>query len=144
MGNAFGIPRRFGVSEIPPYTGVRVRTKMQEKTLLKVALIVSLLGLLILFLISDNIKIKEKNIEKITIENKDEFVKLRGIVSKVIDTEKVTIMEITQPQQITVVLFKNENRTMPIQKGNEIEIFGKVDEYEGKLEIIADRLRVVK
>ena len=117
---------------------------MKEKTLLKLALIVSLSGLLILFLISDNIEIKEKNIEKITIENKDEFVKLRGIVSKVIDTERVTIMEITQPQQITVVLFKNENRTMPIQKGNEIEIFGKVDEYEGKLEIIADRLRVVR
>jgi len=67
---------------------------MQEKTLLKIALIISLLGLLILYLISDNIQIKEKNIEKITLENKDEFVKLRGIVSKVIDTEKVTIMEI--------------------------------------------------
>ena len=117
---------------------------MKENTLLKIALITSLLGLLILYLISDNIEIKEKNIEKITIENKDEFVKLRGIVNKVIDTEKVTIMEITQPQQITVVLFKNENKTMQIQQGNEIEIFGKVDEYEGKLEIIADRLRVIK
>ncbi len=117
---------------------------MKEKTLLKIALICSLLGLLILYLISGNIEIKEKNIEKITLENKDEFVKLKGIVSNVVDTEKVTIMEITQPQQITVVLFKNENKTMPIYKGNEIEIFGKVDEYEGKMEIIADRLRVVR
>jgi|TARA_B100001964_G_C14179906_1_gene575687 DNA/RNA endonuclease YhcR with UshA esterase domain len=117
---------------------------MKEKTLLKVALICSLLGLLILYLISGNIEIKEKNIEKITLENKDEFVKLRGIVNNVVDTEKVTIMEITQPQQITVVLFKDENKTMPIQQGNEIEIIGKVDEYEGKMEIIADRLRVVK
>ena len=117
---------------------------MKEQTLLKTALITSLLGLLILYLISSNIEIKEKNIEKITLDNKDEFVKLRGIVNKVIDTEKVTIMEITQPQQITVVLFKNENKTMSIQEGNQVEIFGKVDEYEGKLEIIADRLRVVK
>ena len=117
---------------------------MQEKTLLKIALILSLLGLLILYLISDNIEINEKNIEKITLDNKDEFVKLRGIVNKVIDTERVTIMEIMQPQEITVVLFKNENKTMSIQKGNEVEIFGKVDEYEGKLEIIADRLRVVR
>jgi len=117
---------------------------MQEKTLLKTALIISLLGLLILYLISGNIEIKEKNIEKITLENKDEFVKLTGIVSRVVDTEKVTIMEITQPQQITVVLFKDENKSMQIQEGNEVEIFGKVDEYEGKLEIIADRLRVVR
>jgi len=117
---------------------------MKEQTLLKTALIVSLLGLLILYLISSNIEIKEKNIEKITLDNKDEFIKLRGIVNKVIDTEKVTIMEITQPQQITVVLFKDENKSMPIQQGNEIEIFGKVDEYEGKLEIIADRLRIIR
>jgi len=106
---------------------------MKEKTLLKTALITSLLGLLILYLISSNIEIKEKNIEKITLDNKDEFVKLRGIVNKVIDTEKVTIMEITQPQQITVVLFKDDNSSMPIQQGNEIEIFGKVDEYEEQL-----------
>ncbi|MCK4860251.1 MAG: hypothetical protein KAS87_06820 [Candidatus Omnitrophica bacterium] len=116
---------------------------MKEKTLLKIALICSLLGLLTLYLTSNNIEIKEKNIEKITLENKDEFVKLKGIVSNVIDTEKVTIMEITQPQQITVVLFKNENKTIPIQQGNEVEIIGKVDEYEGRMEIIADRLRVV-
>ena len=117
---------------------------MQEKTLLKIALICSLLGLLILYLISNDIEIKEKNIEKITIDNKDEFVKLNGIVNNVIDTEKVTLIKILQPQEITVVLFKNENKTMPIQQGNEVEVIGKVDEYKGKMEIIADRLRVVR
>ena len=116
---------------------------MKEQTLLKIALIASLLGMLILYIISDNIEIKEKRIGKITIGNKDEFVKLSGIVSKVIDTEKVTIMEVTQPQQITVVLFKDENKTMPIQEGNQVEVMGKVDEYEGKLEIIAQRVRVI-
>ena len=117
---------------------------MKEQTLLKTALIVSLVGLSILYLINDNIEIKEKNIEKITLENKDEFVKLKGIVNRIVDTEKVTIMEITQPQEITVVLFKDENKTMPIQEGNEVEVIGKVDEYEGKLEIIADRLRIIR
>ena len=117
---------------------------MKEQTLLKIALIVSLLGLLILYLISDNIDLKERNIEKITLDNKDEFVKLTGTVNKVIDTEKVTIMEIMQEQEITVVLFKDENKTMPIQEGNEVEVIGKVDEYEGKLEIIADRLRIIR
>lgn len=117
---------------------------MREKTLLKIALIISLLGLLGLYIISGNIEIKEKNIEKITLENKDEFVKLRGIVNKVIDTEKVAIMEIMQPQEITVVLFKNEDKTIQIKDGNEVEIIGRVGEYEGKLQIVADRLRVVR
>ncbi len=116
---------------------------MKEKTLLKTALVASLAGLLFLYLISSNMEIKEKNIEKITLENKDEFVKLRGIVSNVVNSEKVAILEIAQPQEITVVLFKNENKAIQIQQGNEVEIFGKVDEYNGKMEIIADRVRVV-
>ena len=117
---------------------------MQEKTILKIALIVSLIGLLILYLISDNITIKQASIEKITLDNKDEMVKVRGIVSRVTDTEKVTIMEITQPTEITIVLFKAENKTTPIEEGNEVEIIGKVDDYEGNLEIIAQRARIVR
>jgi len=117
---------------------------MEEKTLLKIALVASLAGLMFLYLISSNIEIKEKNIEKITLENKDEFIKLRGIVSNLVNSEKVAILEITQPQEITVVLFKNKNSSININKGNEVEIFGKVDEYNGKMEIIADRVRVVK
>ena len=49
-----------------------------------------------------------------------------------------------QPNEITVVLFKNENKATLIQEGNEVEIIGKVDEYEGKLEIIAQRARIVR
>jgi len=116
---------------------------MKEKTLLKIALIVSLTGLLILYIISDNITISQTSIEKITLDNKDDMVKVKGVVSKVIDTEKVTIMEITQPTEITVVLFKDENTTTKIKENNQIEIIGKVDEYEGKLEIIAHRARII-
>ena len=116
---------------------------MKEQNLLKIALIVSILGLLFIYLISGNIEIKEKNIEKITIDNKDDFVKVSGIVNNIINADSVFIMKLTQPQEITVVLFKRENTTTPIQKGNEVEIIGKVDEYEDKLEIIAQRARIV-
>ena len=117
---------------------------MKEKTLLKIALIVSLVGLLVLYIISDNITIKQASIEKITLGNKDEMVKVRGIVSRVTDTDKVTIMEIMQPTEITVVLFKGNNQSMPIKEGNEVEIIGKVDEYNNKLEIVAQRARVIR
>ena len=117
---------------------------MKEQTLLKIALIGSILGLLGLYLISNSVEINEKNIEKITIENIDEFVKVRGIVSKVIDVEKVTILEIMQPNEITIVLFKQENTSTLIKEGNEVEIIGKVDEYENSLEIIAHRARIIR
>ena len=116
---------------------------MKEKTLLKTALICSVLGLLVLYLISDYIAIDEKSVGKITLDNKDEIVKVKGIVDKVIDTEKVAIINIIQPQEMTVVLFKNENRTIKINEGNEVEIIGKVDVYEGRMEIIANRARII-
>lgn len=116
---------------------------MKEKTLLKTALIIALMGLAVLYLISGSIEIKEKNIDKITLQNKGEFVKMKGIVSNKVDAGKVTILDITQPQRITVILIKNDNKTMQINSGNEVEIIGKVDEYEGKLEIIADKVRII-
>jgi len=116
---------------------------MQEKLLLKIALITSLVGILIIFFISDNIEISQSNIEKITLDNKDEMVKVKGRVSKVIDTEKVTILNILQPSEITVVLFKQENEASLIKENNEVEIIGKVDEYNGELEIIAQRARII-
>ena len=117
---------------------------MKEKTLLKIALITSLTGLLALYLISSSIDIKESNIEKITIDSKDEFVKLKGFVSQVVNSEKVSILEITQPQKIKIVLFKNNGKNLSISQGNEVEVFGKVQEYEGNMEIIAERIRVVR
>ena len=117
---------------------------MREKTLLKIALVISLVGLSILYLISGNIQIKEKSIEKITFDSKDEMVKVRGIVSKIADTEKVTILEITQPTEIVVVVLKGNNDTTPIKEGNEVEIIGKVDDYNNKLEIIAKKARIIR
>lgn len=117
---------------------------MREKTLLKIALMTSIAGLLVLYIISGRIEIDEKSLEKITFDNKDEFVKVRGIVSRMTDLEKVTIMEITQPTEITIVLFKNSNGSTPIKQGNEVEIIGKIDEYEGELEIIAQRARIIR
>ena len=117
---------------------------MQEKTLLKLALITSLLGILALYLISDNIDLEESNIERITLDNKDEFVKVIGKVSRVVDTEKVTILDIMQPNEITVVLFKTDDRKTIIQEGDQVEIIGKVDEYEGSLEIIAHKARIIR
>ena len=52
---------------------------MKEKTLLKTALITSLIGLFFLYLFSENITINESNIEKITLDNKD--VKIGGALS---------------------------------------------------------------
>ncbi|MBI2651575.1 hypothetical protein HYX01_03830 [Candidatus Woesearchaeota archaeon] len=117
---------------------------MQEKNLLKIALISSLLGLLILYLISNIMQIKEYGAENIIPDNEDDFIKIKGVVSNVVDKEKVAVIKILQPKELTVLLFKKDNKTMPVKQGNEIEVIGKVNQYENKNEVIADKVRVVR
>jgi DNA/RNA endonuclease YhcR with UshA esterase domain len=117
---------------------------MNDKTLLKIALIVSLSGLLALYLLNYNFELNEKNVDKITIDNKDEFVKLSGTARKIVDAGNVIILELEQSNEIKVVLFKEAETKVSIKEGDILEVFGKVDEYGGQMEIIADRIRVIK
>lgn len=113
---------------------------MKEKTLLKIALICSLIGLFTLYIISENISIEEKTIDKIN--NLEEDIKIKGVVDKVINAENVVIVDVLQPQKISVVLFKNED--INISKGSTIEVIGKVEENNGEIQVIGQRVRLLK
>ncbi len=108
---------------------------MKEKTLLKIALVASCIGLLLLFIFSKNIEVNEATIDKID-GMQDEEVRIIGKVNKVSNSEKVTFIEITQEVTTTVVVFDN----ISINQGENIEVIGKVDEYNGESEILAERI----
>lgn len=117
---------------------------MKEKNLLKIALISSLVGVLILFIVSQNISVEEKTISKITMGDIDNQVKIKGFIEKVINTEKVMIINVVQPQNIDVILFKGENESIDVKKDDFIEVIGKVEEYQGRLEVIGQRVRIIR
>ena len=89
-----------------------------------------------------SVKYRAKIINRIILNTAENILNIK--VSKIADTEKVTILEITQPTEIVVVLFKGNNDTTPIKEGNEVEIIGKVDDYNNKLEIIAQKARIIR
>ncbi len=91
--------------------------------------------------ISEFIEIEGKDIGEITIDDLDKNVKIMGTISNVIDTDKVVIMNVVQPKELKVVVFKD--RDIDLKKGNYIEVLGKVKEFEGELEIIGDRIRLI-
>jgi len=113
---------------------------LKEKTLLKIALCVSVLGLVFLYFISENIELEEKVIEKIDSTDYEKDIKIKGNVEKVTDLEKIIIFEVSQPKTITVVAFKDGN--INLNEGDYVYITGSVEEYEGKPEIIADEIKV--
>ncbi len=112
---------------------------MKEKTLLKIALVASCIGLLLLFIFSKNIEVNEATIDKID-GMQDEEVRIQGVVERVSNREKVTFIEITQEVTTTIVVFDN----ISIETGEKIEVIGKVDEYNGESEILAERIERIQ
>ena len=114
---------------------------MKETTLLKIALICSLIGLIILYFISSKIEIKDYKPNLVN-ENIGTDVKLEGIVTKISDKGSVVFIEVSQQNPMTVVLFTNDN--INLKNGDNVEVIGEVQEYNGKNEIIAQKIRVIK
>jgi len=109
--------------------------------LLRLALICSLVGIIVLFFISESMEIKEKNINEINKDNVGEDIKIKGIVSKSTDKGKIILLDIIQPETITIVLFKDHD--FNISTGTKVEITGEIDEFNGQLEIIGNEVKIL-
>jgi len=116
---------------------------MKEKTLLKIALICSLLGIVVLFTISDNLSIEESDISKINHAEIGETVKITGRIEKMSDTDKLMFLEVGQEkiETVPVLLFKDSD--IALKQGDYVEILGTIEDYEGEREIIANRIRLI-
>ena len=115
---------------------------MKETTLLKIALVCSLLGLGIIYFISAKIDVKDYKPSQLN-ENVGDDVKLIGTIAKISQNDNVAFIEINYQSPITVVLFA-ENKNLSLKINDSIEIIGEVQEYRGKNEIIAQKVRVIK
>ena len=65
-----------------------------------------------------------------------------GIVSNIRQAENAAFIELSFETSVTIVVFNDKNLTL--KSGDKIEIFGKVEDYNGKEEIIAQRIRVIE
>lgn len=115
---------------------------MKENTLLKIALICSLAGLIILYFISAKIEAKDYKPNLLN-KNIGDDVKLNGVVAKITDKGSVIFIEVNQQSPITAVLFTDEDN-LKLNTGDNVEVVGEVQEYNGKNEIIAKKIRVIR
>lgn len=114
---------------------------MKETTLLKIALLCSLVGLIALYLVSIKIEAKEYK-PNVLSKNIGDDVRLLGTVTKVSDKGDVVFIEVSHQNPVTVVLFTDDDN-LKLKSGDNIEVFGEVQEYKGKNEIIAQKIRVI-
>ena len=111
---------------------------MEEKTLLKISLLVCLAGLLGLYFVSSGMNpAVSSNLD--SVENEEE-VMVKGVLSKVTDTDKVAFLEVSNEkiETVTVVLFKDSE--INLVEGDYVEILGTVEEWKGDKEIIGNKV----
>lgn len=110
---------------------------MKEKTLLRISIICALVGIFVLYLISDNIVLNESSISNIKNEEIGKDVKIKGVVKDVFNGESLSIITITQPDEMKIIFYDN----VSVSKGDYIEVIGEVDEYNNEREVIGNRMR---
>lgn len=115
---------------------------MHDKTLLKIALLGSVIGVVLLFFISSQLSVGEQVISQLDELPEGKEVEVTGVVLRVSDTEKVMFLEIAEEkiEDVTVVLFKDGK--VDVKEGDVVTIVGSLEEYQGKKEIIGNRVEV--
>ena len=116
---------------------------MNENILLKLSLVFSILGILIILFISETSSIDLIKISEITKENLDEKVRIQGIIKTTEDTPELLIINIEdETGTIIIILFKNSEEII-LKENQKVEVVGKVMEYKDQLEISVDQIKVI-
>ena len=111
---------------------------MKENLLLKIALICSIAGIVLLFFISNSIKLEEREISTL---KPDEDVLVKGRIEKIFEKEDFMIITLSREETVDVVLFNAD--LVDLQQGYIVEVKGETKEYKDRIEIIGDEVRVV-
>jgi len=99
-----------------------------EKFIRVSAIIATLIGLPLVFLLVNSLDAQPSG----------SAIELTGVVERVWQKNKVTILTIAPAPSVPVVVFDE----MPFEQGNNITVYGRVKEYRGKIEIVAEEVRV--
>jgi DNA/RNA endonuclease YhcR with UshA esterase domain len=112
---------------------------VNEKTLLRIALAVSVLGIVALFLLSQQISVDDAMINRLD-ELVDESVVVTGMVVGVNQMNSTTFIMLEKNEMTSVVVF---GKTPLLEIGDLIQVRGRVAVYEDETEIIGEEIRVV-
>lgn len=107
--------------------------------MLKASLLIALIGLACLIAILKFGGIGESTVSQAKALEEGSSVRISGFVNKALTKEGLTRITLTREESIEVVLFESINLT----PGAKIEVQGKVQEYNGKNEVLADRIVII-
>jgi aspartyl/asparaginyl-tRNA synthetase len=116
----------------------------QEKTLLKFSLVMSLLGLLIIIIISENmpkssLKTPIEDVYDLPIESE---VTVQGVVEYIKNTPTVVIMTLEDPSGNIKVVANAKYFENKLKRKSLVAVTGKIKEYKKEKEIQATSIKI--
>ena len=102
--------------------------------MIKVGLICSVAGISVLIIIS-MFGIDETSLDNIRL---NDDVEIKGIINSVSRLNSATVLEVEDKCIVKVVLFDE----IKANQGDNIQLTGRVDNYQGEKEIIVDEARI--
>ena len=110
---------------------------MDEKKLYFISIVVTILGLAFLYFYAEEIDLEVKELDAV---KPNEIIKLKGVLTQVTTKDKVIFLQLQGEKMITsdVILFTSEDTFL--KPGDYIEVEGRVEEYQGKKEVIANSI----
>lgn len=111
---------------------------MQEKTLVRLSLITTVLGLSFLFVYVQAFDLESiQDVETVTASEK---VSMKGTVKNLKVTDKAIFFELEGEKivQTDIILFPDSS--IYLREGDHVELSGQVEEYQGEKEVIAEKV----
>lgn len=113
---------------------------MQEKTLLKLCFLCSIIGIVSLFFTNKFVQLEQVEISQLK-EGMNYARVLGEIKTKYTSKTQTTFLDLEDESgTIKAVIFKGVS-TNGVQKGDFVEIVGEVQEYKGEPELIVKKIR---
>ncbi len=113
--------------------------------LLKISVITSIIGLILLFLFANSLT---KEVTKISSLKIGQIARITGMVTSFYHSKKghIFLKVADNTGEIDVVVFnssKEIEKVRNLELGDEVDIIGRVEEYKGKKEIILREIRKI-
>jgi len=111
---------------------------MEDDTLLNISVTVAVIGIIALLMLSFYDKIPEKGFNEVTSGDVGTKIKVNGVIKNVYLHNNSQTLRLRQECLMDVFIFDTRNFSI----GENITVQGTVQEYDGKIEIMADKIEI--
>ena len=114
---------------------------MRETTLLKIALISGIAGLILLLGVLETTPSKEVSISDIRTEDIRGSVLIRGKISRIAVHNDTQFLDLLDDDPFTVMVTRDD--AIPIKVGQHVEVRGRIEDSNGKKQFTGEEVRII-